>query len=261
VKAQSGLWLLSAACSLIAVTASGQYSTGFEQPPFFSGEIAGQDLWTTTTATSAAARVLTQSEIALELTNAGIPDPGQTVHSGSQALLVSSSSLGSSATIRLISGLEVERIVVLDLWARPLSSSGSLGNIFVTMEDGAGDRAAAFRFGTAFGNTIDYGTNVTGVWQPSPAIWNSDTWYHLTLVVDYFFKTYDLFLDGGKLNVDPIPFYNAASDDFRQIRIFRGSGQAGMIVDDLFVAPEPGSAACLLAGAAMMLMRRSRGMR
>jgi hypothetical protein len=69
--------------------------------------------------------------------------------------------------------------------------------------------------------------------------------------VDYSTKTYDFAVDGVPMNTEPIPFYHAASDNFVQVRIFRGAGQAGMIVDDLRVepVPEPGSALLLLAGA------------
>ena len=64
-------------------------------------------------------------------------------------------------------------MVLLDIWARPLIG-GSTGNIFLTMEDSGGDRAAAFRFGASFGNTIDYGTNIGTVWQPSTTIWDAN---------------------------------------------------------------------------------------
>jgi hypothetical protein len=60
--------------------------------------------------------------------------------------------------------------------------------------------------------------------------------------------------------LDPIPFYNAASDDFRQLRIFRGSNQAGMIVDDLSVLPipEPASLTMVVCGMGLLAVRRMR---
>jgi hypothetical protein len=255
VKLPHASWFAS--LTFTAANAFAQYSTGFESPPFSSGEINGQDSWTVS-ANTPTARVLTATEIATELTNAGI-EPGQTVHSGSQALVVSGTG-ASNATIRAISGLETQQIVLLDIWARPLPG-GNLGNIFLTMEDSAGDRAAAFRFGTALGTTIDYGTTVTGIWKSSEVTWTTDAWYHLTLSVNYLQKTYDFWINGTLANTEPIPFYNSASDDFRQIRIFRGSNQGGMIVDDLTVVPEPTTAAGVMIGLAMMLSRRRRSQR
>jgi hypothetical protein len=249
--------LLLASAAFFTSTAGAQYATGFESPPFVSGEINGQDSWTTSAATSTA-RILTASEIASELGNVGL-DPSMPVHGGAQALVVSGVGAGN-ATIRVITGLEAQRNVVLDVWARPLTG-GSNGNIFLTMEDSAGDRAAAFRFGTAtaFGMTIDYGTPQTGVWQPSSTFWNADTWYRLTMNVDYATKTYDFSVNGVQFNTSPLPFYNANSDFFSQVRMFRGLNQSGMIVDDLVVTiPEPATMACLLLGGALPLTRRRR---
>lgn len=235
-----------------------QYSTGFEAPTFTSGStINTQDAWTSTTPDRA--RVLTDAEISTELTAMSIT-PGQTVHGGSQALFASGIG-SSSATIRQVSGLSTENNVTLDLWTRPLTSS-TIGNTFITMEDAAGDRAAAIRFGPA--NSIDYGTAITtGLWTPTGQTWNADSWYRMTLDVDYATKTYDFSINGSAVASD-IPFYTANSDNFAQIRVFRGSNQAGVIVDDLSVAatvPEPGSTALLAIAASAFLLhkRRSRG--
>jgi hypothetical protein len=127
-------------------------------------------------------------------------------------------------------GLEAQPIIRLDVWTRPLlagSTGAALGNIFLTIEDSIGTRAAAFRFGTAFGQTIDYGTNVAGVWQPTSILWDTDTWYRLTLDVDYFAKTYNMAVNGVLVNSSPIPFYTATSTSFSQVRIFRGANSGG----------------------------------
>jgi hypothetical protein len=55
--------------------------------------------------------------------------------------------------------------------------------------------------------------------------------------LDYGTRTYDFFVDGQKVNANPIQFYDLRSDSLRQIRIFRGASQAGMILDDLNVPP------------------------
>ena len=249
--------------AFLVSSASAQYSTGFENPPFVPadingnpGDISGQDSWTTNQNPSTA-RVLTATDIATELTNVGL-SADMPVHGGAQALLVSGAGL-NNATIRVISGLEIQNNVVLDVWARPLTG-GSTGNIFLTMEDSAGDRAAAFRFGVVGGQqTIDYGTAVANPWLASGALWDSNTWYRLTMSLDYGTKTYDFAINGLQVNSSPISFYTAASDNLSQVRIFRGAGQSGMIVDDLTVTiPEPGAMAFLVLGGTAALLRRNR---
>lgn len=244
--------------TLLAAPALAQYATGFEAPTFGSGTINLRDSWTSTTPDRA--RVLTATEIADALTTNGIT-AGTTVHEGSQALFVSGPG-GSSATIRPIGGLTDANVVVLDFWARPLpagDTASPLGNIFLTMEDAGGVRAAAVRFGSGGGGqTIDYGTAASGtIWQASGSLWDSDSWYRLTLSVNYASDTYDFDLNGTRVNTSPIPFYNAASTNFSQIRIFRGANQAGMIVDSLTVVPEPGLAAFFGLAAAALLARRA----
>ena len=244
--------------SLSSVHTFGQYLTGFESPPFNTGTINGQDSWTVS-ANDVTVQIRTATEIATDLTNAGF-DPGATVHGGQQALILSGAG-GNNATIRIIPGLDTEPKVTLDVWARPLplfNGATAQGNIFLTMEDPAGDRAAAFRFGTQFGTTIDYGTSLSNPWLSSNVPWDSNTWYHLTMAVDYLTKTYDFTINGTKVNVDPIPFYTANADNFSQIRIFRGANHAGMIVDDLVVIPEPGTFASLLIGGSALCLRRRR---
>jgi hypothetical protein len=254
-----GTTLVLVFTALITTTAKAAYMTGFEDPAFFSGAVNGQDGWTTAT-NDFTARVFNADDIGLILADRGLT-PGTTVHGGSQALLVGGSG-GSSATIRAIPDMDTESNVLLDVWARPLGAGNPalpLGNVFMTMEDANGDRAAAFRFGAAGGaQTIDYGTAVTGIWQPSGVQWDDQSWYHLVLDVDYANKTYDFFIDGVQVNAAPIPFYTAASDNFSQVRIFRGNNQSGMILDDLVVAvPEPAAAGILaLIGCAALRRRR-----
>jgi hypothetical protein len=166
----------------------------------------------------------------------------------------------SNSTVRQISGLQGETKVLLDVWTRPLTS-GVSGNIFMTMEDASGVRAAAFRYGP--NSSIDWGTNVTGIWQPSGLTWDSNAWDHFTLTVDYTTKTYDFAVGGVKVNTDPIPFYTGTSANFSQLRFFRGANQSGMIVDDLrtSVIPEPATSLCCLAGGAALLCCRRRSRR
>jgi hypothetical protein len=123
------------------------------------------------------------------------------------------------------------------------------------LEDSTGTRAAAFRFGTpnTGPQTIDYAPP----WRQSGLSWDPSTWYRLTMSLDYVTKTYDFDVNGTRVS-SSIPFYNTASANFSQIRIFRGADQAGMIVDDLVVVPEPATIACLLGGAAVLLHRRKK---
>jgi hypothetical protein len=226
------LFTLFSAAFLVSSAALAQYATDFEAPTFTSGTtINGQDSWTSTTPDRA--RVLTATEIAGALTTLGLT-PGTTVHSGSQALLVSGLG-GNGPTIRAVTGLESETEVLLNVWVRPLTSSmNPTGNVFVTMENSAGTRAAAFRFGPS--QSIDYGTAVSSVWQATGKKWDPNAWYRMSMRLDYTARTYDFSIDGVQVNTNPIPFYAATSDSFSQIRIFRGTDQAGMIVDDLSVA-------------------------
>jgi hypothetical protein len=264
MKLIPGLSYLASASLLLALCtpSDGAYVADFESPVFNSGVINGQDSWTTPVAVEQTARILTADQITTELVNTG-RNAGVPVHSGMQALAVSGAG-ASSATIRQIPGLELERYVQLDIWTRPLTPGNTgapLGNIFLTMEDSSGDRAAAFRFGFVGGApTIDYGTAITGIWQSTGLPWAEDTWYRFTMTVDYSTKTYDFAVDGVKVNGNPIPFYTALSDDFRQVRIFRGSNQAGMIVDDLTVepVPEPTTGMILGLGLAALAVRRDR---
>ena len=207
-------------------------ATGFEAPTFTSGPIGGQDRWTTD-ANGNVVRVLTAGEITQFLQSSGI-STNQPVHGGNQALVVSGP-LVASSTIRRVSGQEDDNKVTVDFWTRPLTSA-TIGNVFLTAENSAGTRAAALRFGPS--NSIDYGTDISTVWQATGLTWDADTWYHITMVLDYETRTYDFLVNGTAVNTSPIPFYNAGSDSFGQIRIFRGAGQAGMMLDDLSVTGE-----------------------
>jgi hypothetical protein len=209
--------------------------TGFEAPTYTSGPLEGQERWTTDQ-NGNIVRVRTATEITNYLTSVGLT-PGQTVHSGDQALLIAGPGV-ATATTRRIGGLESEKNVSLDFWARPLTSA-TIGNVFVRIENAAGIGAAAVRFGPA--NSIDYGTEITGVWQASGLTWDADTWYHIAFEIDYEAKTYNFLVNGTVVNSAPIPLYDKRSDSLYQIRIFRGASQAGVIIDDLAVtSPDAG---------------------
>lgn len=232
------------------------YLTSFEAPDYASGSLVGQDSWSG----GAAPRVQTAAELATELTAAGL-NPADAVHSGAQAVIATGTG-GSSSTVRPVSGLASASQAVLDVWARPLTpgASGStvgtnVGNIFMTMEDSAGTRAAAFRFGAAVdmgtitSTSIDVYSEAAG-WTSTGVQWQPDVWYHVRLTADYSTKTYDISIDGAVALTD-VPFYAAGSAELSQIRIFRGSGQAGMIIDDVSVIPEPSAQALSLAAATL----------
>jgi hypothetical protein len=210
--------------------------TGFEEPTYSSGPLEGQERWTTDQ-NGNIVRVATASEITNYLNSVSIT-PGQAVHSGNQALLVAGSGV-ATATTRRIGGLESERKVTIDFWARPLTSA-TIGNVFIRIENAAGIGAAAVRFGP--GNSIDYGTQITGVWQASGLTWDADSWYHIAFEIDYDADTYNFLVNGTVVNTTPIPLYDSRSDSLYQIRIFRGANQAGVIVDDLSVSgPDTGA--------------------
>lgn len=205
----------------------------FEAPNYVSGLLNGQDGWSNDF-NDGAVRVLTDTEIADALTASG-RTAGQTVHGGTQALLVTGPALATTS-IRTITGLETEQNVTLDFWVRALAAAAgnAIGNTFITPESAAGinGRAAGFRIGPAL--SIDYGL-VANAWVPTGLTADPNTWYRITMQLNYGTRTYDFLVDGVKVNANPIPFYHATSDSLRQIRIFRGANQSGMILDDLNV--------------------------
>ncbi len=198
----------------------------FEAPTYAVGTLDGQDNWVTDANTDAA-RVLTATEIAAELSAAGLT-AGDFVHSGNQALVVGLSGAGSSS-IRPIAGLENTQNITFDFWARPLAGPVN-GNIFITVENAAGTRAAGVRFGP--NTSIDYGL-ISGSWVATGLTWDSTNWYHLKFELDYAARTYNFYVDDARQNLNPVPFYSAASDSFRQIRVFRGANQIGALIDDM----------------------------
>lgn len=261
---------MRAACWIVAGLvglgcAQAQYSTGFESPPFTSGGLNGQDSWTSGGAVS----VLRASEIETALDASGLTIDSA-VHSGDQALLVSGSG-GGITSRRAIAGFESYTSVLLDVWVCPLGpradvGATSLGNTFLVLEDSSNataGRAAAFRFGYydngsgAAAPHLDYASNATGIWQDTGVAWAAGTWYNIQMNVDFATQTYGISLDGAALNTDPIAFYSGNPvSSFGAVRIYRGSNQAGMLVDDLVVIPEPGALSLLILGGCALMCRR-----
>lgn len=216
------------------------YFADFENPPFTSGLLNGQNTWISANTN---AHVWTDTEIAADLSGAG-QTPGTTVHGGTQALLTSGGGASQNST-RVITGVPNYSKVTVDLWAQPIgirTDAASLGNIFFTLESVGGTlRAAAFRFGydSATTNThIDYADGAVGsaVWKSTGIPWNSNTWYQITFDVDYALQTYDFSINGTKVNANPISFYTGNFvTTLGLIRVFRGTSQAGMILDDLTI--------------------------
>ena len=179
----SSLGLLGIACYSQRSNAqwySTNYTTDFENPPYTSGLIQGQDTWVSGTN----GRVLTASEIGTDLVAGGLI-AGTAVHGGNQALLDSGGG-ASINTTRVIGGIPSYSQVVVELWARPLGTrtdAPSLGNIFMTLEDASSTRAAAFRFGydSATTNThVDYADGGVGsvIWKSTGVPWDpTNTWY------------------------------------------------------------------------------------
>jgi hypothetical protein len=161
-------------------------------------------------------------------------------------------------------GLENETKVTVDWWARPLTSGAGAdpagtpagtgttigerqSNTFVGISDSNNPerRAAAVRFGaiTEAGNSnpytnvlsrpIDYGSASSNPWVNSGLTWAADTWYNFRFDLDYVAKTYDLFVNGDKVNAAPIRFYDETSQNATRFFVSRGTNQAGQIIDDV----------------------------
>jgi hypothetical protein len=233
---------------------------------YYTGQIIAQDNWI---GGDRFPRVQTADEIAVELTDAGL-NVGQTVRTGNQALLVAKVDTGTESSGYLVRdtifGLETETNVTLDFWARPLTSglgadpagtppgnNKTIGerqgnNFFGIMDTSSGSaerRVAAVRFGVdtvgsdPYTNVverhIDYGSASAGaaVWVKSGLLWQADTWYNFRFDMDFETKTYDFFVNGAKVNVDPIQFYQTDALNAGKFFVSRGTNQAGSIIDDV----------------------------
>lgn len=219
----------------------------FESPTYNSGGVAGQDSWTLS---GGATPVQTASEITSQLATIGLTD-GAVVYGGSQALFVCAPGVAASTLVRPVTGLENEGKVIVDIWARALTRGNTVapvGNVFFALEgtDGATGRATYLGFRiphSALTNTfnIDYGSGVVsgGTWLRSGLFFNGADWYQLTAILDYSTKTYDFYVNNVEITKG-IPFVHPISDYFRQLRIYRGGNQVGMIMDDFRVSvPAP----------------------
>lgn len=253
--------------------ASASYVTGFEQPEYVPGgliTVTSQAGWSAPSI--AGPQIMTEAELAETLLDAGL-NAGVTapvVHSGTQALLATGVE-GSSAVVRPFPEFSSASVVEVEFWARPLTpgADGSgIGanedNSFINIQDSAGRRAVAVKFGV---NTDGDDTTTpievyssNGGWIAAPVQWSADNWYKIGLVLDYDALTYDLYIDGTKINTSAgIDFYHMDSASFDELRIWTGSGQAGLIIDDLSIAaPEPSALALLLTAGVATVMRRQR---
>jgi hypothetical protein len=228
--------------------ASAQFSADFENPPYVTGQLGGQEGWA---GGAHHPRVQTAAEISAELLAAGL-NPANPVHSGDQALLwtYTPGEPNGGFWRHPFTGLESETDVVMDFWARPLTPGleGSTigfnqGNTFVGIEDDLQTRAAAVRFGVVrdasnmiIGHTIDYASiTASNVWLPSGLTWEADQWYNFRFELDYAEKVYDFFVNGAKVNTEPIQFYTPDSLYASTVFISRGTNQAGQILDDIEV--------------------------
>ncbi len=245
IKTTSNTLAQLTACAALALacvsSAQAQTTFTFENPPFISGMIAGQDGWVASGPVDNLA-VQTEAEIQAQLTASGM-NPANAVHGGSQAFMISGYG-GSGNANHALPGIADYSTVVIDLWARPLTprydiSATNLGNLFMTVNSASGTRAVAFRFGFDAATTtthIDYAEATSSIWRSTGVPWTSNTWYHITLTVDLAAQSYDFAVDGTKLNTSPISFYQGnVVNALGQILFFRGTSQAGMIVDDVSV--------------------------
>lgn len=274
LKLWASTLLLALSASISSAQVPG-FFTGFESEvgpgnpvAYATGSLILQDGWDLGAA-ARSPRVQTADEIAAELTAAGL-NVGQPVRSGTNALLVAKENITVESTgyfVRdVFSGLESETEVTVNLWARPLTSGLGAnpagtpagnektigerqGNMFIGIADNSEVRAAAVRFGvdTSGSNPyenvlqrhIDFGSASAGstVWVKSGLLWQADEWYNFKFKLDYTAKTYDFFVDGLKVNVDPIRFYNESSAAAQRFFVSRGTNQAGSIIDDVSVQP------------------------
>jgi hypothetical protein len=249
-----------AAGSSSEVTYPTGYTTGF---------VEAQDGWA---GSGRYPRVQTSEEIAAELTAAGL-NPANSVHSGNQALLVGK--LNTDTEVSPPGGYLANNLfttinstdVIVDWWARPLTSglgadpagtpagNGKTigerqGNTFVGVMDSVEARVAAVRFGVDTVGSDPY-TNVTerhidfasasagtAVWVKSGLLWEADQWYNFKFDLDFVAKKYDLYVNGTKVNAEPIRFYIEDATDASRFFVSRGTNQAGQIIDDVSITAQ-----------------------
>ena len=274
-------WATLASTAALAMNASAQTPgliTGFEASGspsevtnpagYTTGSLLFQDGWDLGAA-GRSPRVQTAAEISAELTAAGL-NVGQPVHSGDQALLVAKEGIaveGSGYFVRdVFTGLETANNVVVDFWARPLTSGLGAnpagtpagndktigerqGNMFFGVSDAndGSQRTAAVRFGVdtvgadPYTNVtqrhIDFASSTAGaaVWVKSGLLWEADAWYNFRFEIDYTDKNYDFFVNGTQANGAPIPFYHLTANAAQRFFVSRGTNQAGSILDDLSI--------------------------
>ncbi|MBL9162007.1 MAG: hypothetical protein JNL18_04610 [Planctomycetaceae bacterium] len=265
--------LLGLVTARVSAQAPAGYVTSFEGPGptevtypagYTTGTLQFQDGWT---GSGNFPRVQTADEISAELTAAGL-NPANSVHSGNQALLAAKVDTNVETTGYFVENIFTTGItafnVIVDYWARPLTSglgadpagtppgNGKTigerqGNTFVGIMDDSRVRAAAVRFGVDTSGSDPY-TNVlerhidfasasagTAVWVKSGLLWQADQWYNFKFDLDYVAKTYDFYVNGAKVNVDPIRFYTETSTAATRFFVSRGTNQAGQIIDDVSV--------------------------
>lgn len=282
-----GLVLATSLAALVisATSVSAQFApgltTGFElagptEPVgYYTGPIQFQDTWAGGSDVIQYPRVQTEAEIQAELTAAGL-NPAGAVHSGTQALMVTKGAAiteGTGYFVRnIFAGLEGKQNVIVDFWARPLTTGGGgnpngspagtpntigerLGNVFFGIMDSSGEvRAAAVRFGVDTKPNqpapeppyqpvdeniqerhIDFGSASAGsaVWVKSGLLWTPDTWYNFKFDLDYVAKKYDFYVNDVKANAEPIRFYNEASAEATRFFVSKGTNQAGALLDDI----------------------------
>jgi len=115
--------------------------------------------------------------------------------------------------------------------------------------DSAERRVAAVRFGVdTVGNDpytnvterhIDYGSaSATGVWVKSGLLREADTWYNFKFDLDFVTKKYDFYVNGAKVNAEPIRFYIEDAIDASRFFVSRGTNQAGQIIDDVSITAQ-----------------------
>jgi hypothetical protein len=183
-----------------------------------------------------------------------------------------SASGGGYLTRDVFTGLETTTRVVASWWARPLtqgsgfpSTNGpnsytgtnkTIGeqqqNTFVGIMDSTGERrAAAVRFNAIkqAGNSdpytnvlsrpFDYASASTGdinaPWVTTSHTWAADTWYNLKFDLNFTTKKYDFYINGEKVNAEPIRFYNEGADQATRFFVSRGTNNAGQIIDDVVI--------------------------
>lgn len=225
----------------LTVPAAADFATGFEPPTYTAGaSAAGVDGWAQTTGTA--------DQVPVQTTY---------VHSGLQALALQQPVAGGTGGVALLHDFSAwsAGLLRIEMWAMPGDPGTDSTGTWMAVEENRSTSRRSALFGFRSG-VIAY--NNGAAWVNSPTNYTPGQWYKFTSLIDYSTRTWSLLINDAPF-ASNLGFWHAAHTFASSIRLFKGTNNVGMAVDDLTIVPEPASVLALamgLAGFAGALRRR-----